>query len=233
MTRIGFLIFPDMLQLDFTGPFGVLAAGPKAEMRLIWKSRTPIRTSDNLAFTPDCSFQDCPQLDVIVVPGGNGILPLLDDDDVLGFLRVQAKTASWITSVCTGALVLGAAGLLDGYKATTHWLSQDLLELFGATHASTRVVADRNRITAAGVTSGIDMALTLAGFLWGDDAAQRIQLNLEYTPQPPYKSGSPESAPENIVEAIRNEATARQKERYNASISAANRLAQMNRLGAF
>lgn len=224
MTRIGFLVFPDMLQLDFTGAYGVLAAGPQAEIHLVWKENVPVKTSDNLVFTPDTTFAACPPLDAIVVPGGSGVLALMNDAEVIGFLQAQAKTASWLTSVCTGALVLGAAGLLRGRKATTHWLSHDLLTLFGAEPAQQRVVVDGNLITAAGVTSGIDMALILAGSLWDDDVAQAIQLNMEYAPYPPYAAGDPETAPENLVAAAREQGAARQAERRKAAIVAAERL---------
>ncbi len=224
MTRIGFLVFPGMLQLDCTGAYGVLAAGPDVTVHLVWKDLSPLRTSDKLLIVPDTAIADCPQLDVVVVPGGGGVVHLMNDAVVLEFLRHQAEMASWITSVCTGALVLGAAGLLQGYKATTHWLSHELLPLFDAEPVRERVVRDRNRITGAGVTSGIDMALTLAGALWGDPVAEQIQLNMEYDPKPPYNAGNPETAPEEIVATMRNHSAARQAERRVAAAAAAKRL---------
>lgn len=223
--RIGFLIFPGMLQLDFTGAYGVLAAaGKRAEICLVWKNTDQVLSSDGLSFAPSVSFPDCPALDVIIVPGGGGIVPLLDDESVLAFLKKNALTAGFICSICTGALVLGAAGLLQGYKATTHWLSHDMLALLGAEPVRERVVADRDRITAAGVTSGIDMALTLAGRLWGDETAMAIQLNMEYAPVPPYASGSPERAPRELVAAMRAKTAARQAERLDAVKKAAAKL---------
>jgi cyclohexyl-isocyanide hydratase len=189
-TVIGFLAFPGLLQLDLTGTYGVFAAGPETVVHLIWKNLTPIKSSDGLTIAPTVTTADCPPLDVLCVPGGAGILPLLEDEESLTFLRKQAESATYIASVCTGALVLGAAGLLRGYKATTHWSSTDLLAPFGATYTPRRVVRDGNRITAAGVTSGIDMALTLARELWGDNTAKTIALNMEYAPEPPFVSGN-------------------------------------------
>lgn len=222
--RIGFLLFPGMLQLDFTGAYGVLAAGVKAEIRTVWKDASSLKTSDNLIFTPDTTFAACPPLDVIIVPGGGGIVPLMGDAVVLDFLRTQAESASYVASVCTGALVLGAAGLLRGFKATTHWLSHDLLTLFGAEPVPQRVVIDGNRVTAAGVTSGIDMALLLAGRMWGDDVAQSIQLNMEYAPEPPYMAGNPTTAPQSVVATAHERGAARQAERLAAATAAAKRL---------
>lgn len=223
--RVGFLIFPGMLQLDFTGAYGVLAAaGKRVDMYLVWKNKETVLSSDNLPFSPTAAFADCPPLDVLIVPGGGGILTLLEDDAVLDFLRHQARTAGFIGSVCTGALVLGAAGLLQGYKATTHWLSHDMLALLGAEPVVSRVVVDRDRITAAGVTSGIDMALALAGRLWGEEVAMAIQLNMEYAPEPPYAAGSPEQAPPELVAEVRVNSTARQNERLAAVKRAAAKL---------
>lgn len=224
--RIGFLFFPGMLQLDFTGAYGVLAAGPNAEIHLVWKNVTPVLSSDGLSFAPNTAMADCPPLDVLIVPGGSGVLPLLDDNAVLSFLRGQSRTAKYTASVCTGALVLGAAGLLAGFRATTHWLSWDMLTHFGAIPEKKRVVLDRNRLTAAGVSSGIDMALLLAGLLWGDAAAMEIQLNMEYAPEPPYAAGSPETAAPPVARRLRERNAARQAERLAAVIKAAKRLAR-------
>lgn len=224
-TNIGFLVFPGMLQLDFTGAYGVLAAmGQRADIRLVWKNAEPVLSSDKLAFSPTTAFKDCPPLDVLIVPGGGGVLALLEDDAVLDFLKHQARTAKYIGSVCTGALVLGAAGLLRGYRATTHWLSHDMLALLGAKPARARVVLDRDRITAAGVTSGIDMALTLAGRLWGEQTAMAVQLNMEYAPEPPYTAGSPEQAPPELVAVALADSAARQNERLAAVKRAATKL---------
>lgn len=223
-TRIGFLLFPGVLQLDFTGPYGVLAAGPGVAPHTVWKDTQPVRSSDGLLLTPDTKFVDCPPMDVFCVPGGEGIQPLLADGEVHAFLRSQAATCRYVCSVCTGSLVLGAAGLLRGYKATTHWMSLDMLPLFGAEPQQRRVVLDKNRMSAAGVSAGIDMALTLAGLLWGDAVAQEIQLGMEYAPQPPYNAGSPETAPEGIVEAVTARTAERQASRRKAASAAAERL---------
>ena len=224
MTVIGFPLFPDLLQLDLTGPYGVLAAGPNVRIHLLWKDLNPIRSSDGLILLPTTTFEDCPPLDALCVPGGVGVLPLLGDDTVLSFLRHQAATCRFVTSVCTGALVLGAAGLLKGYRATTHWQSLDLLPLLGAVPERRRVVLDRNRLTAAGVSSGVDMALRLAGLLWGDRVAEEIQLGMEYAPEPPYRAGTPETAPPEAVAKAQAEAAERQRLRRIAVTEAARRL---------
>lgn len=218
---IGFLLFPDLLQMDFTGPYGVLAAAPDARIHLIWKNKQPILSSDRLVLSPTTTMADCPPLDVICVPGGGGVLPLLRDEETLAFLRRQAAGCRYVTSVCTGALVLGAAGLLQGYKATTHWQSHDLLAPFGAVPVKQRVVIDGNRITAAGVSAGIDMALTLAGILWNDAVAQGIQLGMEYEPEPPYASGSPDTAPAQVLMALRARTELRQEQRKAGVMEAA------------
>lgn len=222
--HIGILVFPGVLQLDLTGPYGVFAAGAGACVDLVWKDTNPLVSSDGLILTPTLTMCRCPRLDVLCVPGGGGILPLLEDEETLAFLKTQGQNAAHITSVCTGALVLGAAGLLKGYKATTHWSSLDLLPLLGAVPIKRRVVRDGNRMTAAGVTSGIDMALTLAEELWGGDAARTIALNMEYEPEPPFASGSPETAPPNVLQNLRAQNAARQRERAEAVSRAAARL---------
>lgn len=221
---IGFLVFPGMLQLDFTGPYGVLAGGPGVGCHLVWKDKGMVMSSDGLPFTPTQSLHECPELDVLLVPGGAGVLPLLSDDAVLDFLRERSSQVRYLGSICTGALVLGAAGLLRGYAATTHWLSHDMLSWLGAKPRSERVVVDRDRISAAGVTSGIDMALTLAGLLWGDDAARAIPLNMEYSPSPPFAAGDPASAPEALVAAVRKDKSAVQAARLQAVRKAASKL---------
>lgn len=224
--RIGFLLFPKLLSLDLTGPFGVLAAGPCTQVDLIWKDTAPVLSSDGLILTPTLAIADCPQLDVLCVPGGGGVLPLMEDMEILDFLRIQAKGLRYLCSVCTGSLVLGAAGLLLGRSATTHWQSFDMLAEFGAVAVRDRVVSDRRLFTSAGVSAGIDMALLLAGHLWGDDVAQEIQLNMEYRPEPPFGSGSPLTAPPAIVEGVRQRSTERQALRLQAVRRAAARLEQ-------
>ena len=199
-TRIGFILFPRLTQLDLTGPFEVFARLPDAEVLLIGAGET--RSDTGLTLRADAGFGDAPQLDVVCVPGGPGVNAAMEDEALLAFLRSQAQRAAWITSVCTGALVLGAAGLLRGYRATTHWLSLDLLPRFGAIPVRERVVQDRNRITGGGVTAGIDFGLRLAAELRGENVAKEIQLLMEYDPSPPYRAGSPQSAGPELVETV-------------------------------
>lgn len=201
--QIGLLLFPDVTQLDLTGPWEVFARTPDVECHLIWKDRQAVRSDRGLSILPTTSFADCPPLDVICVPGGPGQIALMSDDVTLNFLRQQAEQAKWVTSVCTGSLVLGAAGLLKGYRATSHWSSIDQLALLGAEPVSQRVVRDRNRISGAGVTSGIDFALTLVAEIAGDAVAKSVQLQMEYDPEPPFTSGSPHTAPPQEVEQAR------------------------------
>ncbi len=197
--QIGFIVFPGITQLDMTGPFEVFARLPGAEIHLVWKSISPVRSDTGLLLTPNATFTTCPNLDLICIPGGPGINALLNDDDVLNFVRAKAESARYVTSVCTGALVLGAAGLLDGYKATTHWASRNFLEKLGATVVDQRVCIDRNRITGGGVTAGIDFGLALAAELTDQTNAEMIQLFLEYNPKPPFEAGSPDAAAPDLV----------------------------------
>ncbi|WP_321787355.1 DJ-1/PfpI family protein [Paraburkholderia sp. J94] len=201
--QIGFLLFPNVQPLDLCGPWDVLASMPDTAVRLVGKTRDAVTGATGLVLTPDTTFDDCPPLDVICVPGGSGVGPLLDDDATLAFLQRQASGARYVTSVCTGALVLGAAGLLRGRRATTHWAFHTLLEPFGAIAVKARVVRDGNLITGGGITAGIDFALTLAAELIGVEAAQALQLELEYAPAPPFDAGSPDSAPPAVVERVR------------------------------
>ena len=223
--EIGRLVFPNVQQLDLTGPYEVFATWPEARVRLVWKSREPVLSSTGISLLPTATFEDCPQLDVVCIPGGVGINPLLADETVLAFVRRQAATARFVTSVCTGALVLGAAGLLRGKRATTHWASHDLLAAFGAVPAQGRVVRDGNLMTGGGVTAGIDFALALVAELAGVETAQAIQLQLEYAPEPPFDSGSPETAPREIVAALRKRGAALRAERERLVETAARRLA--------
>lgn len=201
--HIGLLLFPDVTQLDLTGPWEVFARTLGVECHLIWKDLQPVRSDRGLSILPTTTFADCPPLDVICVPGGPGQIALMSDDVTLNFLRQQADQAKWVTSVCTGSLVLGAAGLLKGYRATSHWSSIDQLALLGAEPVSERVVRDRNRISGAGVTSGIDFALTLVAEIAGDAVAKAVQLQMEYDPEPPFTSGSPHTASPQEVEQAR------------------------------
>jgi cyclohexyl-isocyanide hydratase len=222
--QIGFLVFPNVQQLDLTGPYDVLASMPGAQARLVWKTLDPVRSSTGLVLTPDTTFADCPPLDVICVPGGSGVSQLIPDEETLAFLRRQAGTARYVTSVCTGALVLGAAGLLRGRRATTHWAFHELLEPLGALPVKARVVRDGNVLTGGGITAGIDFALTLAAELIGDEAAQALQLELEYAPAPPFDSGDPATAPRAVVERLRAQTAASLAERARVVAAAAAKL---------
>ena len=199
---IGMVLFEGVTQLDLTGPYEVLARMPQARVYLVAESMAPVRTEWGLTITPDVTFDDAPPLDMLCVPGGWGVNARLDDERLLGFLRQHGANARYVTSVCSGALLLGAAGLLRGYRATTHWLSLDLLPFFGAEPVDERVVIDRNRITGGGVTAGIDFALVVASELFGTAVAQRIQLAIEYRPAPPFESGSPHTAPDEVRQAV-------------------------------
>jgi cyclohexyl-isocyanide hydratase len=197
--RIGFLMFPGMTQLDLTGPYEVLSRLPGAAIHLAWKDVAPVRSDRGLAIVPTDTFETCPTLDLICVPGGPGINELLTDDAVLSFIRHQAWGARYVTSVCTGALVLGAAGLLKGKRATTHWMSHGLLAEFGAVPVHARVVTDGRIITGAGVTAGVDFGLTVVAEIAGRELAEAIELGLEYDPQPPFGTGAPERASPELV----------------------------------
>ena len=207
------LIFPEMTQLDFTGPWEVFAQLPDCEVRVIAESLEPVTAKGGLRFLPDTPIDAAPVVDVIFVPGGPGTGRLMENRKVLEFLRSQAQHARYITSVCTGALVLGAAGLLKGYRATTHWLSLDLLPIFGASAVADRIVVDRNRITGGGVTAGIDFALVIAATLCGTQTAQTIQLLLEYNPAPPFQCGHPATARSVIIDNLCKKLEAGQNER--------------------
>jgi len=200
---IGFLLFPRLTQLDLTGPAQILGRVPGARTHLVWRDRGPVVTDAGFSINPTTTFDDCPQLDVLCVPGGFGIDDLFGDEEVLGFLRRQAAGARYVTSVCNGSLVLGAAGLLDGYRAACHWAWREHLPRFGAIPVAERIVRDRNRISGGGVTAGIDFGLALAAELAGDDVARLLQLGFEYDPQPPFDAGSPETAGPALVARYR------------------------------
>jgi cyclohexyl-isocyanide hydratase len=210
---VGLLAFPDLTQLDLTGPYEVFARAPGMRAVVVGTRPGPIRSEWGLTLGTDCTLDDAPPLDVLFIPGGIGVNALLADDPVLDFVADRGARAAWVTSVCTGALVLGAAGLLRGYRATTHWLSLDLLADLGATPVEARVVHDRNRITGGGVTAGIDFALSLVAELHGRAVAERIQLTIEYDPAPPFRSGSPRQAAGPLVAALRTERARVQEER--------------------
>lgn len=202
LLSVGFVLFDGLTQLDLTGPYEVIARMPDTRVHLVAASLVPVRSEWGMGIVPDATFDDAPPIDVLCVPGGWSVNGRLADDRLLAFLRARAERARYVTSVCSGALLLGAAGLLRGYRATTHWLSLDLLPLLGAEAVASRVVHDRNRITAAGVTAGIELGLTLAAELSGPSVAQRIQLAIEYDPAPPFDSGSPHTAPADIRAAV-------------------------------
>jgi cyclohexyl-isocyanide hydratase len=197
--RIGLALFPGLCQLDMTGPHEVLVRLPGAQVEVVARTGAPVTTDRGLTITPDVALADAPQYDIFVMPGGPGQQDLMDDAEWLGFLRDQASGAKLMMGVCTGSLVMGAAGLLCGYKATTHWSCHDLLAILGAEPVDLRVVIDRDRLTAAGVTSGIDGALVLAELLHGRETAERIQLGMEYQPDPPTDAGSPHAAPADLL----------------------------------
>ncbi len=201
--KIGFLIFQNVTQLDFTAPFEVFARMPDSEVLLISKDMNPVKSDKGLAVLPTHTFENCPQLDLICVPGGGGVNQVIEDNISMNFLQQQAQKAQYITSVCTGSLVLAVAGLLDGHKATTHWLSIDLLRKFKNIEViEERVVKDRNRFTGGGVTAGIDFALTVAAEIYGENIAKEIQLMIEYNPQPSFKAGSPKLVDSQILENV-------------------------------
>jgi cyclohexyl-isocyanide hydratase len=201
--NIGIIIFSRMDQIDFTGPFEVLSRVPNATVHVLAKEKGPIRDIKGLILTPEMTFDEAPALDVLVVPGGPGQQDLMEDEAVLSFIRDRAARARYVYSVCTGALICGAAGLLKGVKSTTHWASFDLLKYFGAIPVDERVVLDGKHLSAAGVTAGIDGALRLAAILKDDQAAQEIQLGIEYAPEPPFQSGTPRTAPPDVLNAAK------------------------------
>ena len=222
--QIGLVLFPKVTQLDFTGPLQVFSSVPGAKVHLIWKRIEPVESDSVLTLTPTTTFADCPQLDVICVPGGVGTDDMVNDAEVLDFLRQQTERAKYITSVCTGSLVLGAAGLLRGYRATTHWTAMDLLAPYGATPEKTRVCVDRNRVSGGGVTAGIDFALKLVSIMVDRPTAEMIQLGLEYNPAPPFNSGSPDTAPPEILALMQERMAPFKKRRTEAVERAAARL---------
>jgi cyclohexyl-isocyanide hydratase len=210
--EIGFLIFPNLTQLDFTGPLQVLSRMPGARTHIVAKSLQPVPTDCGLSLLPNRTLDDCPQFDLLCIPGGFGVVDLINDQATLDFVRRQAAGAKYITSVCVGAFVLGAAGLLRGKRATTHWAYTQLLPLVGAMHEKARVVRDGDVITAGGVTSGIDFGLVLVAEITGRQAAETVQLGIEYDPDPPFDAGHPDRAPAPVRASL--------EERYAKSVQA-------------
>jgi cyclohexyl-isocyanide hydratase len=197
------LIFPRLTQLDMTGPYEVLARLPDTKVDLVARTLDPVTTDRGMQIVPSVTYDTCPPLDVVMVPGGPGQQELMEDEAALGFLRKQAATAKYVTSVCTGSLVLGAAGLLKGKRATCHWAALEHLKPLGAILVSEKVVIDGNIVTGAGVTSGIDFALTLAAILESEQVAREIQLGIEYDPEPPFDSGSPKTAARETLDTVK------------------------------
>ena len=199
---VGILLYPGVTQLDFTGPYEVFSRMPGTTVSLIAQTPDPVRSEWGLTFTPDATFAESERQDIVCVPGGWGVNKQLENTEILDFLRSHEGQARYITSVCSGALILGAAGLLRGYRATTHWMSLDMLRSFGAEPVDERVVVDRDRITGGGVTAGIDFGLVVAAETLGAEVAQEIQLSIEYQPEPPYQSGRPSTAPASVRDAV-------------------------------
>jgi cyclohexyl-isocyanide hydratase len=201
--KLGFVIFPDLTQLDLTGPLQVLARLPDSTTFIVAKSISPVPSDCGLSLLPTHTFANCPALDLICIPGGvKGAIGAIGDRETIDFVRRQASTAKYVTSVCTGAFVLGVAGLLKGRRATTHWAYTELLPLVGATYEKARIVQDGNLFTAGGVTAGVDFGLSIAAEIAGDTVARTIQLGIEYDPAPPFDSGHPDRAPEAIKAAL-------------------------------
>ena len=204
MSTIGFILYPRFTALDFIGPYEVLSRLPGHKAIVIAQSSVPVPAEQGpVAVAPEFTFGEAPTLDVLLIPGGPGQLAQMENEELRAYLRSAAESARLITSVCTGALLLGDAGLLRGRRATTHWLAYETLEHLGATPVAERIVRDGNIITAAGVSAGIDLGLLLAAEIAGDKIAQAIQLGIEYDPQPPFDAGSPAKAPQDLVEAMR------------------------------
>jgi cyclohexyl-isocyanide hydratase len=223
--NVGFIIFPNLTQLDFTGPLEVLARLPQSTTHIVAKSEAPVPSDCGLSLVPTCTFSNCPPLDLICIPGGgSGVVGAIGDRETIEFVRQQAGAAKYVSSVCTGAFVLGVAGLLKGRRATTHWAFTDLLPLVGATHEKARVVKDGNVITAGGVTSGIDFGLSVVAEIAGETTARTIQLGIEYDPAPPFDSGHPDRAPTAIKSALLSSRYDKFRSAYRAGIEKAAQL---------
>ncbi|WP_374526855.1 DJ-1/PfpI family protein [Novosphingobium sp.] len=222
--QLAFLLFPGVTQLDLTGPVQFLSRLPGARVDLVWDSLDPVPTDAGFSILPTATFASMPRADLICIPGGMGIAQVIDHDPALDWVREVGSKAEWVTSVCTGALVLGAAGLLRGYQATTHWAWHDMLGLFGAEPVQARTVFDRNRVTGGGVTAGIDFALALMARIADDDTARAVQLALEYDPAPPFSAGNPDKAGAELVAVYTERANRLAPGRKDALIASAKRL---------
>ena len=200
--RVVFLVYSNVTQLDLTGPAQVLSRLGNAKVDVVWKTLDPVQTDSGFALLPTATFDEVREADILCVPGGFGCIDVMQDEAALAWVRSVGEKAKWVTSVCTGSLILGAAGLLRGYRATSHWAWRDYLGLFGAEPVAERVVFDRNRVTGGGVTAGIDFALALVAAIEGEENARAIQLGLEYDPHPPFDSGTPDKAGEDLVRRV-------------------------------
>lgn len=224
--QIAMLVYPHMTALDLVGPNQIFAWMGNVEVHLVWKDKNLIVSDTGIPIQPTMTLKDCPDnLTILFVPGGSrGTIPLMDDAEMLDFLAQKAKTARYVTSVCTGSLLLGAAGLLNGYRATSHWAYRDLLAQMGATPTAERVVEDRNRITGAGVTAGLDFGLRLVSRLRNDKHAKSLQLVLEYDPQPPFQAGTPAGAGADITHMLRTATAPLHEQAEAAALRAHERL---------
>jgi cyclohexyl-isocyanide hydratase len=223
--KVVFLVYPNVTQLDLTGPAQVLSRLPDARIDLAWKSRDPVQTDSGFALLPTATLGEVAGADILCVPGGFGCVDVIQDDEALAWVRAIGEGAKWVTSVCTGSLILGAAGLLRGYRATSHWAWRDDLELFGAEPVRQRVAFDRNRVTGGGVTAGIDFALALVAKIAGEDYAKAVQLGLEYDPHPPFDCGTPEKAGPDLVMRVQERSNRMAPDRAERVRAAAVRVA--------
>lgn len=206
--HVGMVIFDAMTSLDYAAPREVFARMPGAQVHVVSKNGAPVRTDIGFVEVATLSLSETPKLDLLFIGGGEGVNALMRDDEILNFLSTRGAEAQWVTSVCTGSVVLGAAGLLDGYRATSHWSAMEVLPLFGAKPVHERVVVDRNRITGGGVTAGLDFALVVTAKLHGEEVAQAAQLAMEYDPQPPFDVGTPRTAPPALLEKVAKQMSA-------------------------
>jgi cyclohexyl-isocyanide hydratase len=223
---VAFLLYPNVTQLDLTGPAQVLSRLGRQTIHYVAKDREPVPTDSGFAILPTATFADVRSADIICIPGGMGCVDAIEDEETIAWVRTAGESARWVTAVCTGSLILGAAGLLRGYRAATHWAWRDHLAGFEAAPVAQRVVFDRNRVTGGGVTAGIDLALSLVASIRGEAHAKMVQLSLEYDPAPPFDAGSPEGAGEALVALFQARMQALAPDRGERIRAAARRLAE-------